>query len=143
MQNFLKAENITQSQFAEKIGVAKASVSHILAGRNKPGYDFIVGMAKCYPNLNIDWLITGNGKMYKISGGDAVASENAILTAPQKVLNAAEPVENEVDTLFPDEPDDVKQAAAETQEPAVKPENSPRISKILVFYDNGTYKEIL
>lgn len=143
MQNFLKAENITQSQFAEKIGVAKASVSHILAGRNKPGYDFIVGMAKCYPNLNIDWLITGNGKMYKISGGDAVASENAILTAPQKVLNAAEPVENEVDTLFPDEPDDVEQAAAETQEPAVKPGNDPRISKILVFYDNGTYKEIL
>ncbi len=143
LQNFLRAENITQSQFAEKIGVAKASVSHILAGRNKPGYEFIVGMARCYPNLNIDWLITGNGKMYKISGGDTAASENAILTASQKAQNAAEPAGNEADTLFHEEQNDDGRTAAETQEPAEKPENAPRISKILVFYDNGTFKEIL
>ena len=65
LQQFLSAENITQSQFADRIGVTKASVSHILSGRNKPGFDFIENMAACYPNLNLDWLIGGKGRMYK------------------------------------------------------------------------------
>ena len=46
LQQFLSAENISQSQFADTIGVARASVSHILAGRNKPGFDFLVGMSQ-------------------------------------------------------------------------------------------------
>lgn len=65
LQQFLSAENISQSQFADKIGVTKASVSHILSGRNKPGFEFIESMADCYPNLNLDWLIGGKGRMYK------------------------------------------------------------------------------
>lgn len=65
LQRFISAENITQAQFADSINVARASVSHILAGRNKPGFDFISSMAKRYPSLNVDWLITGKGRMYK------------------------------------------------------------------------------
>ena len=58
LQQFLRAENISQSQFADTIGVARASVSHILAGRNKPGFDFLLAMSKHYPSLNLEWLIT-------------------------------------------------------------------------------------
>lgn len=61
---FLAAENISQAQFADTIDVARASVSHIIAGRNKPGFDFIESMALHYPSLNLEWLITGKGKMY-------------------------------------------------------------------------------
>ena len=62
---FLQAENITQSQFADILNVARGSVSHILSGRNKPGYDFMESLLLHYPNLNLDWLLTGKGKMYK------------------------------------------------------------------------------
>lgn len=65
LQQFLAAENINQAQFADSIGVARASVSHILAGRNKPGYDFLLNMMRRYPELNIEWLLSGSGKMYK------------------------------------------------------------------------------
>ena len=68
LQQFLNAENLTQTQLADRLGVAKASVSHILAGRNKPGYDFIVSLARQFPNLNLEWLIAGKGRMYKITG---------------------------------------------------------------------------
>ena len=61
---FLEAENISQAQFADSIGVARASISHIVSGRNKPGFDFIERTARRYPALNIEWLITGKGKMY-------------------------------------------------------------------------------
>ena len=62
---FLESENISQAQFADTIGVARASISHLVSGRNKPGYDFIERMALSYPSLNLEWLITGKGKMYK------------------------------------------------------------------------------
>ena len=64
LQQFLIAENISQAQFAETIGVARASISHILSGRNKPGFDFLESMIRHYPNLNFEWLLTGRGKMY-------------------------------------------------------------------------------
>ena len=62
---FLQAENITQAQLADTLSVARGSVSHILAGRNKPGYDFLESLLLHYPSLNLDWLMTGRGKMYR------------------------------------------------------------------------------
>jgi transcriptional regulator with XRE-family HTH domain len=65
LQQFLAAENISQSQFADAMGIARASVSHIIAGRNKPGFEFMSAMVRNYPALNLEWLISGKGKMYK------------------------------------------------------------------------------
>ncbi len=62
---FLQAENITQAQLADTLSVARGSVSHILAGRNKPGYDFLESLLLHYPTLNLDWLMTGRGRMYR------------------------------------------------------------------------------
>jgi transcriptional regulator with XRE-family HTH domain len=65
LQQFLDAENITQAQLAEKLGVARAGISHILSGRNKPGFDFLEAMAVHFPDISMDWLLTGKGRMYK------------------------------------------------------------------------------
>ena len=65
LKQFLAAENITQSQFADKIDVVRASVSHVLSGRNNPSYEFIKAIMANYPSLNIEWLMFGKGKMYK------------------------------------------------------------------------------
>lgn len=84
---FLGAENISQSQFADTIGVARASVSHILSGRNKPGYDFIEGIMLHYPALNMEWLITGRGRMYKCSdtGGESLFSEENTVQVGRRI----------------------------------------------------------
>jgi transcriptional regulator with XRE-family HTH domain len=50
--------------FAEKIGVQRSSISHILSGRNKPSYDFIISIIDKYPELNTYWLLTGKGNMF-------------------------------------------------------------------------------
>ena len=65
LQHFLQAENLTPSQFADRIGIQRSGVSHVLAGRNKPGFDFMESMLLSYPSLNAEWLMTGKGKMYK------------------------------------------------------------------------------
>lgn len=76
LQQFLSAENLTQAQFADSINVARASISHILAGRNNPGYDFIINTMKRYPDLNIEWLLIGKGKMYRTARQEATPAPN-------------------------------------------------------------------
>jgi transcriptional regulator with XRE-family HTH domain len=65
LNQFLAAEQLSPTRFADLIGVQRSGVSHILAGRNKPGYDFLEKLIKRFPSLNIEWFITGKGKMYK------------------------------------------------------------------------------
>ena len=76
LKQFIAAENITQAQLADNLNVVRASVSHILAGRNKPGYDFICGLMSHYPNLNIEWLMFGKGKMYKTQEQQTIFDTN-------------------------------------------------------------------
>jgi len=63
---FLKAEQLTSTQFADAIGVQRSSVSHIMSGRNNPSYDFLRKILENYPGLNPEWLILGTGEMYKM-----------------------------------------------------------------------------
>lgn len=65
LTQFLAAEQLSPARFADIIGVNRAGVSHILAGRNKPGYDFLEKLIKHFPAINVEWFITGRGKMYK------------------------------------------------------------------------------
>ena len=86
LQQFLDAENISQAQLAETLGVARAGISHILSGRNKPGFDFLEAMALHFPQVNMDWLLTGKGRMYK--DATAPSPENpvfATLQPPRRV----------------------------------------------------------
>jgi transcriptional regulator with XRE-family HTH domain len=62
---FLNREQLSSARFAEVINVQPSSVSHILSGRNKPGFDFIQKILTGYPSINAEWLITGKGSMYK------------------------------------------------------------------------------
>ena len=60
---FLSAEKISPAEFADKIGVQRSSMSHILNGRNYPSASFIQKMLHAYPLINSRWLMIGEGKM--------------------------------------------------------------------------------
>ena len=124
LQQLLNAENLTQSQFADRIGVAKASVSHILAGRNKPGFDFIESVARTFPNLNIEWLISGRGRMYKNTGQESVFPSNSPSTEGIPAPGQESPAEQPSETTD-------------------NQSDQPKIVKVVVFYDNGTFQEIV
>lgn len=83
---FLQAENITQAQLADVLDVARGSVSHVLSGRNKPGYDFLESLLLHYPQLNLDWLMTGKGRMYRDSA--APSDQEEALPFPEETVPA-------------------------------------------------------
>ncbi len=65
LQEFIRTEGLRPAKFAELMDVGAPGVSHILSGRNKPNYDFIAKMLSRFPALNPDWLILGEGEMYR------------------------------------------------------------------------------
>ncbi|MBN1789993.1 MAG: helix-turn-helix transcriptional regulator [Bacteroidales bacterium] len=67
---------LTAARFADEIGVQRSGISHILSGRNQPGYDFILKTLLKFPDIDSDWLLTGRGNMLKsdISNGNPLKS---------------------------------------------------------------------
>ena len=146
LQQFLSAENITQAQFADEIGVARASVSHILAGRNKPGFDFIANMSRHYPFVNLEWLINGKGKMYKDGRTEpepaALSSEGQLFEA--EPLKEAAPAPEPKPETIPDSPVHAieKEQSKPSQSKVIVQSNERKITRIVVFYDDNTYQEL-
>ena len=63
LKNWMGIEGLKSSALADSIGVNRATISHILSGRNKPSIDFLEKLLSAYPNINANWLITGIGYM--------------------------------------------------------------------------------
>lgn len=56
-------KNRQQSKFAEDIGVPQSTVSEIINSKKDPTLPFLFGIANKWPQININWLLTGNGNM--------------------------------------------------------------------------------
>jgi len=63
LKNWMESEGLKSSALADSIGVNRATISHILTGRNKPSIDFLEKLLNVYPNINANWLISGIGYM--------------------------------------------------------------------------------
>lgn len=156
LKQFLAAENITQAQFASTINIGKANISHVLSGRNKPGYDFIKAIMVGYPHLNLNWLMLGTGKMYDMS-----------LPVREKPVTDGTIIFNDDDDEDEDEDDDNDLELLDTQDPGNEYEETPvedefspisslkesvnasqttvkqrRVSKIVVLFDDGSFQEL-
>lgn len=154
LKQFLHAENITPSQFADYLGVQRSGVSHILAGRNKPGFEFIERMLHRYPALNADWLITGKGKMYKNplspDGGSSPSAEQipGATAGPSSETGSlfndipAEPktiIDSNIEAF--DNPPTQKVLVQNLPQPEKETKSSSAIQKIIVLYTDNTFVE--
>lgn len=68
LEYFLKSKRISKAEFGRSIGVSAAFVTSI---RKSIQPDKIEAIKAAYPDLNITWLLTGEGDMM-VSDGDAV-----------------------------------------------------------------------
>lgn len=61
LTQILKYYNLSASAFADNISVQRSSISHLLSGRNKPSLDFILRVIHAFPEVNLYWLLKGEG----------------------------------------------------------------------------------
>lgn len=57
----MKCYELSPSQFADKVGIQRASVSHIISGRNKPSLEVMLKIYDAFPGIDMKWLMTGTG----------------------------------------------------------------------------------
>lgn len=113
--------DLNASSFAEKIEVGRASISHLLSGRNKPSLDFVLKVVQTFPEVELYWLLNGKGKFPK---------ENT--TAQPTPASTLPPVEN----MNPSNDETQKKAEVENQS-LIK---GKKIKQIVLLYTDGTFE---
>ncbi len=112
LKTILSHFKLTPSAFADTIGVPRSSISHLLSGRNKPSLDFVLKLVGKFPEVDLYWLLYGQGQFpptEDISNEKGSAIEH---TMDFKTGTKAPP----------------------------SPSEDRRISKIAVFYEDGTFE---
>ena len=65
IEQILNYYNLSASLFAEKIGVQRSSLSHLLSGRNKPSLDFVIKIVEEFPEVDLYWFLFNQGSFPK------------------------------------------------------------------------------
>lgn len=102
----------TASSFAEKIGVQRSSISHILSGRNKPSLDFVLKILSVYPEVELYWILNGKGEFPSV---------------PKSEIIQPTPISQISETVLP-------------KEISSKKSTDKTIERIVIFYSDGTFK---
>jgi len=98
------------SSFAEKIGVQRSSISHILSGRNKPSLDFVLKVLSSFPEVELYWLMNGKGVF------PSEANSNSVLSKPNSEI------------------------VSEAKAKQVLNSNGKLIERIVIFYKDGSFQ---
>jgi DNA-binding XRE family transcriptional regulator len=115
IKQILNDKNLTPSLFADEIGIQRSSMSHILAGRNKPSLDIVQKIIKRFPDLGMKWILDDEPL--------PVIQNEALPESPKKNISAPAPVQSNP-----------------IREPKAFPVEK-RVEKVLIFYSDGTFQE--
>ncbi|MFV8375852.1 helix-turn-helix domain-containing protein [Flavobacterium sp. LB1P62] len=134
---------LNASSFADKIGVQRSSLSHLLSGRNKPSLDFILKILDVFPDVDLYWILNGKGTFPKniehIDKKETVFEEVVKQNIPTPLNNESIP-ENLFSEIKNTNPITVLETKNTETQNTAKESNSSEIDKIVIFYKNGTFK---
>ncbi len=65
IKKIIEENNLSNSEFAKKIGIPKSSVTHLLSERNNPSLDIIIKISEAFENISTDYLIFGQENQVK------------------------------------------------------------------------------
>lgn len=141
LSHIIRAQNLTASQFAEKMQIQPANVSHLLSGRNKPSFEFLVKLKEVFPEYSFDWIILGK-KPITINNPNPELFPSVEKENKSEVKNDNMTVNRSISALV-----DVNQGVAGDVRDSVQiadfgalAAKAARISKIIVVYDDDTFK---
>lgn len=142
LRDLMTSEQLKSGQLAEALGINPAAVSHILAGRNKPGFELLQKILRRFPRLNPDWLLLDEGPMYR--EGMTAEPSTPEHTTPSVVDASATPTPNASlfaqtatmqETARPVADSSVQQAVG-----ALASHSASRVARIVIFYDDQTFE---
>lgn len=70
LEQILQFYGLSASIFAERVGVQRSSLSHLLSGRNKPSLDFVMKICDEFSEVDLYWFLRGEGQFPKSGNKD-------------------------------------------------------------------------
>lgn len=64
LREYISERNLSQEEFSALSKISKQTVNNIIQDRNAPSGDVLVKIAAEYKDLNLNWLVTGNGNKF-------------------------------------------------------------------------------
>ncbi|HOT14591.1 MAG TPA: helix-turn-helix transcriptional regulator [Bacteroidales bacterium] len=135
----MQAKQLNAAKLADLLGIQRSGLSHILSGRNKPGYDFMEKLLLKFPDLNAEWLILGKGNMLKLSVNpiqDIFSANNEVNNAANVVNSEEAPVYNTIQK--PSKPVNLDKV---TDVNLLKNVENKQIERIVLFYSDKSFSE--
>jgi len=126
---------LNASSFADKIGVQRSSMSHLLSGRNKPSLDFVMKITEVFPEVDLYWILNGTGSFPKNNEEILETTKTPASTSANEKLTPGD-LFSEIN--YEAGKTEMK-IASETKNQNLISEES-EIEKIVIFYKNGTFK---
>jgi DNA-binding XRE family transcriptional regulator len=131
----MESKGYTPSKFAEKIGIQRAAMSHIISGRNNPSIDVYKKIIEHFKDIDPDWLLSGTGNMTR---GNAKPSEpNLFANMPVNQPKIQITSENHREMRVEAPKNDQKQVVNEKV--IIQKVEAKNISKIMIFYSDNTF----
>lgn len=146
--------SLNASSFADKIGVQRSSMSHILSGRNKPSLDFILKIYETFPEISLTWLALGEGDFFKTNNSNSTPNSllfkeientkqkeenlNSIINYPKEEKTISD-VFLQSENRFENTNHDISEMSSTKIQPSIENKDS-EIEQILFFYKDGTFK---
>jgi len=131
-------EGMTPSKFAEAIGIQRAAMSHIIAGRNNPSLDVATKIMKRFKTVNPNWLLLGQGEMYTDSESSeapllqneaVLPTVNADATENRKEIGVETSINNQIIPV--------------NQQIVYKEKPFKEVSRIIIYYSDNSFEEFL
>ncbi len=95
LKKFMQHLNMPVTQFADACKIPRPTMSQLLNGRNKKVSDELIRKFHTeFPELNVMWLLFGEGDMLKGENGETSGAQNSQLFT----FAEGDPAENKVDT---------------------------------------------
>jgi len=136
---FIDSEKLTAAEFADRIGVQRSNVSHVLNGRNNPGFGFIQKVLESFPSINSRWLITGEGDMYLNKKGGSDSLQPSLFSTVIKEEPEVKPTVTKESAL--ESKPLINNISDNPISSAISLNSTKKISKVLIFYSDHTFED--
>jgi len=129
-------------ELADKCGVQRTAINHLLNGRNRPSVGFLSALSTSFPELNTRWLLHGTGAMFTNVSEHGPSTLRTETRREETVVTGSLATENQwVDSKNDSSSDSVlNETNVDTfvTQPAKATKTDRRIVQVIVCYNDGT-----
>ncbi|MCM4163110.1 transcriptional regulator [Arenibacter sp. A80] len=99
IDQILKFHDLSASAFADTMGVQRSSISHLLAGRNKPSLEFVLKVVSSFSDVDLYWLLFGEGSFPKKARATHPMEAEAKMAVKNEMADEAIPKPQVIDKI--------------------------------------------